>query len=226
MGPQLGFLGILILLAGTQPAREPLRPQKVRFQSRNFRNVLHWQPGKALVGATTLYFVQYKMYGQRQWKNKQDCWGIPGLFCDLTNETSDIHEPYYGRVKAASAGVFSGWSMTQRFTSWWETTIDPPVMDITQINGSLLVVLRAPDLPYKDQKRKNISMENYYELVYRVFIINNSLEKEQKVYEGAHRVVKIEVPASGSGYCVVAEIYRPMFDRSSQRSEERCVQIP
>ncbi|XP_037669740.1 interleukin-22 receptor subunit alpha-2-like [Choloepus didactylus] len=166
---------------------------------------------------------QRNLYGQRQWKNKQGCWGIQGLFCDLTNETSDIQEPYYARVRTASAGVFSGWSVTRRFTSWWETTIDPPAMKITPLNGSLLVVLRAPDLPYKDQKGKNISMENYYGLVYRVFIINNSLEKEQKVYEGTHRAVRIEAPAPRAAYCVVAEMYRPVFDSSSQRSEETCV---
>lgn len=55
--------------------------------------------------------------------------------------------------------------------------IDPPVMNITQVNGSLLVILHAPGLPYRDPKGKNVSVENYYELVYRVFIINNSLEK-------------------------------------------------
>lgn len=55
--------------------------------------------------------------------------------------------------------------------------IDPPIINITQVNGSLLVILHAPSLPYRDQKGKNVSIENYYELLYRVFIINNSLEK-------------------------------------------------
>lgn len=55
--------------------------------------------------------------------------------------------------------------------------IDPPVLNITQVNGSLWVILHAPSLPYRDQKGKNVSIENYYELVYRVFIITNSLEK-------------------------------------------------
>lgn len=55
--------------------------------------------------------------------------------------------------------------------------IGPPGMNITQVNGSLLVILHPPEIPYRNQKGKNVSMENYYELVYRVFIINNSLEK-------------------------------------------------
>ncbi|KAB0380488.1 hypothetical protein FD755_008272, partial [Muntiacus reevesi] len=275
----------------TQPANESLKPQRVHFQSRNFHNILHWQPGRACLGNNSVYFVQYKIrvekkqrwgqesvcpegdtkclmikvllklnasckhghklehtttcssypssaikelrflsfsvsrYGERQWKNKENCWGIQEFFCDLTNETSDIWEPYYGRVRTTLAGIHSGWTMTQRFTPWWETKIDPPVMSITQVNESLLVNLHAPNLPYRDQKGGNVSME-YYELVYRVFVINNSLEKERKVYEGAHRLVEIKVLSPHSGYCVVAEIYQPMLDRKSQRSRERCVASP
>ncbi|PNI87023.1 IL22RA2 isoform 2 [Pan troglodytes] len=231
MMPKHCFLGFLISffltgVAGTQSTHESLKPQRVQFQSRNFHNILQWQPGRALTGNSSVYFVQYKIYGQRQWKNKEDCWGTQELFCDLTSETSDIQEPYYGRVRAASAGSYSEWSMTPRFTPWWETKIDPPVMNITQVNGSLLVILHAPNLPYRYQKEKNVSIEDYYELLYQVFIINNSLEKEQKVYEGAHRVVEIEALTPHSSYCVVAEIYQPMLDRRSQRSEERCVEIP
>ncbi|XP_036759589.2 interleukin-22 receptor subunit alpha-2 isoform X2 [Manis pentadactyla] len=107
----------------THPAYESLKPQRVYFQSRNFHNILHWQPGRACAGNNNIYFVQYKMYGQRQWKNKEDCWGIQEFFCDLTNETSDIWEPYYGRVRTTSAGIHSGWTMTRRFTPWWEKPI-------------------------------------------------------------------------------------------------------
>ncbi|XP_008572250.1 PREDICTED: interleukin-22 receptor subunit alpha-2 [Galeopterus variegatus] len=231
MTPKHCFLGFLVsffltAVTGTQPAHESLKPQRVQFQSRNFHNILRWQPGRVLTGNSSVYFVQYKMYGQRKWKSKEDCWGIQELSCDLTNETSDVQEPYYGRVRTASAGSHSAWSMTRRFTPWWETKIDPPVINITQVNGSFLVILHAPNLPYRDQKGKNISVENYYELVYRVFIINNSLEKEQKLYEGAHRVVEIAALTPRSGFCVVAELYQPMLDRGSQRSEERCVKIP
>lgn len=64
-----------------------------------------------------------------------------------------------------------------KFPIFSPAKIDPPAMNITQVNGSLLVILHAPNMPYRNQKGKNVSMENYYELVYRVFIINNSLEK-------------------------------------------------
>ena len=45
----------------TQPANESLKPQRVHFQSRNFHNILRWQPGRACLGNNSIYFVQYKM---------------------------------------------------------------------------------------------------------------------------------------------------------------------
>ncbi|XP_028638443.1 interleukin-22 receptor subunit alpha-2 isoform X1 [Grammomys surdaster] len=244
MMPKHCFLGLLIMfLTGatavltvvsndvlatleTQPAHVSLNPQKVQFQSRNFHNILHWQPGSSVSSNGSIYFVQYKMYGQRQWKDKIDCWGTTVLFCDLTNETLDPYEPYYGRVMMAWAGSHSAWTRTARFTPWWETKLDPPVVTITRVNASLRVFLRPPELPNRNQTGKNTSMENYYNLVYRVFTINNSLEKEQKVYEGTQRAVEIEGLTPHSSYCVAAEMYQPMFDRRSPRSKERCVQIP
>ncbi|XP_002714805.1 interleukin-22 receptor subunit alpha-2 isoform X1 [Oryctolagus cuniculus] len=230
MMPKHCFLGLLIHffltgIGGSQPVHGSLKPQKVQFKSKNFHNVLHWQPGRMCVGNSNVYFVQHKMYGQSEWKDKQDCWGIRELFCDLTNETSHLQEPYYGRVQAACPGSHSDWGMSQRFTPLWETKIDPPVVNITQANGSALVILQAPDFPYRAQTGRNVSVENYYELVYRVFIINSSLKKERKIYEGAQRVVEISDVPLHSGYCVVAEIYQPMLNRKSQRSGERCVGV-
>ncbi|KAM5263992.1 interleukin-22 receptor subunit alpha-2 [Ctenodactylus gundi] len=221
----LGFLLSLSLTSGggSQPAQESLKPQRVQFQSRNFRNVLRWQPGQTRDDNSSAYFVQYKMYGDREWKNKENCWGTRELFCDLTNETSDLQEPYYGRVRMASAGRYSGWSMTPRFIPWWEMKIDPPVINITRVNGSLLVVLQAPVSLRSDQRGKTISKENYG---YRVFIIENSLKMEQQVYEGPHRVVEIETLIPRSGACIVAEIYIPRFNKGSPRSEKKCVGSP
>eukprot|EP00073_Rattus_norvegicus_P043063 XP_017445019.1 PREDICTED: interleukin-22 receptor subunit alpha-2 isoform X2 [Rattus norvegicus] len=179
--PKHCFLGLLIMLlttaTETQPAHVSLKPQKVQFQSRNFHNILHWQPGNSLTSNGSVYFVQYKTYGQGQWKDKNDCWGTTALFCDLTKETLDPYEPYYGRVMMAWAGSYSEWTRTPRFTPWWETKLDPPVVTITRVNASLRVRLRPPELPHRNQTGKNTSMENYYNLVYRVSIINNSLEK-------------------------------------------------
>lgn len=87
---------------------------KLNRLKKNWR-LLQWNKG------TQILSFSASRYGERQWKNKETCWGIREFFCDLTNETSDIWEPYYGRVKTALAGVHSGWTMTQRFIPWWES---------------------------------------------------------------------------------------------------------
>ncbi|GAB1294942.1 Interleukin-22 receptor subunit alpha-2 [Apodemus speciosus] len=229
------FLGLLTVLLTSatemQPAHVSLKPQKVQFQSRNFHNILHWQPGSSLTSNGSVYFVQYKtdrssQYGQRQWKDKIDCRGTTALFCDLTNETLNPYEPYYGRVMMTRAGSHSAWTRTPRFIPWWETKLDPPVVTVTRVNASLWVLLHPPALPYKNQNGKNTTMENYYDLVYRVFVINNSLEREQKAYEGTQRAVEIKGLTPHSSYCVVAETHQLMLDRRSPRGEESCVQIP
>ncbi|XP_036624710.1 interleukin-22 receptor subunit alpha-2 [Trichosurus vulpecula] len=203
---------------GSRPVQESLRPRRVEFQSFNLQNVLHWHPGSDFTPNNTVYFVQYKIYGQKEWTNKEGCWGICELFCDLTNETSDVQEPYYGRVKAASAGTHSNWSMTKRFLPWWETKIGPPSIHVKQSTRSIQLILHAPNSPYKSKRGKSISIQNYYELVYRVFTINHSLDMKQKVYEGTNDKVEMDM-IPGSSNCVAAEIYLPELAQSSMSTE-------
>lgn len=92
---------------------------------------------------------------------------LPDDFCLIPEFNNDlllcVHGKYYILSDLSKFPILSA-------------KIDPPVMNITHVNGSLLVNLHAPNLPYRDQEGENVSME-YYELVYRVFIFNNSLEK-------------------------------------------------
>uniref|UniRef100_A0A672UEK0 Interleukin-22 receptor subunit alpha-2 n=1 Tax=Strigops habroptila TaxID=2489341 RepID=A0A672UEK0_STRHB len=216
--------------------QDSIKPRKVEFRSLNFNNTLHWQPGTAREARDTVYFVQYKIasfllflhrYGQSTWQNKPDCWGIQNHVCDLTNETSDIQEPYYGRVKAASAGVYSSWSLSCRFTPWRETVIGPPTLAVVHSSKSIILKLQAPRSPYKRKRGSKIPMTNYYDLLYQVFVINNLLDKQHKVlvYEGKHKVIKIEDLRPGVSYCIMAKTYVPMLDRSSAYSSKHCTML-
>ncbi|XP_068006492.1 interleukin-22 receptor subunit alpha-2 isoform X1 [Melanerpes formicivorus] len=213
-----------ILGLENQDLQYSIKPQKVEFHSLNFNNTLHWQPGRAREARDTVYFVQYKVYGQSTWQNKDDCWGIQSHVCDLTNETSNIQEPYYGRVKAASAGVYSDWSLSCRFTPWRETIIGPPSVTVVHSNKFIKVKLQAPCSPYRRKKGSKIPMTNYYDLLYQVFIINNLLDEQHKllVYEGKDKVITIEDLRPGVSYCITAKTYVPMLDRSSAYSSRQC----
>uniref|UniRef100_A0A8C8E568 Interleukin-22 receptor subunit alpha-2 n=1 Tax=Otus sunia TaxID=257818 RepID=A0A8C8E568_9STRI len=172
----------------------------------------------------TSFFLFLHRYGQNTWQNKDDCWGIQNHVCDLTNETFDIQEPYYGRVKAASAGVYSNWSLSCRFTPWRETMIGPPTVTVVHSNKSIMLKLQAPHSPYKRKRGSKIPMTNYYDLLYQVFIINNLLDEQHRVlvYEGKDKVITIEDLRPGVSYCIVAKTYVPMLDRSSAYSNRQC----
>ncbi|XP_025033884.1 interleukin-22 receptor subunit alpha-2 isoform X2 [Pelodiscus sinensis] len=210
-------------VSGHRELQRLIKPLKVEFHALNLNSTLHWQPGSDAAGDIT-YFVQYKVYGQNLWKNKEECWGIREVFCDLTHETSDIREPYYGRVKSVSAGVHSDWNTSSRFTPWRETKIGPPSLKVTPRNKSIQLKLRAPNSPYKRRRGSKIPMTNYYDLLYRVFLISNMLDEKQKIlmYEGTDKVVKIEDLKSEVSYCIVVETYLPMLDRSSACSSKIC----
>ncbi|XP_057263595.1 interleukin-22 receptor subunit alpha-2 [Pezoporus wallicus] len=216
-----------ILVSENQDLQDSIKPQKVEFHSLNFNNTLHWQPGRARDARDTVYFVQYKVYGQSTWQNKADCWGIQNRVCDLTNETSDIQEPYYGRVKAALAGIYSNWSLSCRFTPWRETVIGPPTIAVAHSSKSIILKLQAPRSPYKRKRGSKIPMTNYYDLLYQVFVINNLIDKQHKVlvYEGKHKIIKIEDLRPGVSYCIMAKTYVPMLDRSSAYSSKQCTML-
>ncbi|XP_051470605.1 interleukin-22 receptor subunit alpha-2 [Apus apus] len=214
----------IILVLEYQDLQDSIKPQKVEFHSLNFNTTLHWQPGRAREARDIVYFVQYKVYGQSTWQNKDDCWGIQNHVCDLTIETSDIQEPYYGRVRALSAGVYSNWSLSCRFTPWQETMIGPPTITVVHSKTFIILKLQAPRSPYKRKRGSKIPMTNYYDLLYQVFIINNLLEKQHKelVYEGKDKVIKLEDLRPGTSYCIVAKTYLPMLERSSGYSSRQC----
>ncbi|XP_064411269.1 interleukin-22 receptor subunit alpha-2-like, partial [Latimeria chalumnae] len=122
---KLEYCGSGVCKPDASELHELIKPQQVKFHSENLKNVLHWQPG-SYKDNNTVYFVQYKMYGDKHWFHKQKCWGISSTFCDLTSETCDYSEPYFARVSAARISVQSDWVRTQTFTPRTETNIGPP----------------------------------------------------------------------------------------------------
>ncbi|XP_029452774.1 interleukin-22 receptor subunit alpha-2-like [Rhinatrema bivittatum] len=201
--------------------QDSIKPEKVEFNSLNFNSLLQWQPRRHIRN-DTVYFVQYKVYGQQEWTNKMDCWGIDELFCDLTQEMSDVREPYYGRVKAVSSCIHSDWNTSWRFIPWWETKVGPPLLKMNPCNRSIEIEIKAPSSPYKGKNGRNISMKKYHDLLYRIFIINHSVPGKHKMYEGRKKMIKIENLTPGTTCCVVAETYLPVLDRSSEYSSVLC----
>ncbi|NXN33330.1 I22R1 protein, partial [Nycticryphes semicollaris] len=69
------------------------------FSSTNFENILTWET-EADIPPGTVFDVQYKQYGDKDWLNKSECQSITRSFCNLTRETENFTENYYARVRA------------------------------------------------------------------------------------------------------------------------------
>ncbi|CAB1340253.1 unnamed protein product [Coregonus sp. 'balchen'] len=97
------------------------RPEGVHFNSMNLRNIVKWHPGKDTPNDTH-YTVEYAIYGDRvdggarqvRWRVKKQCRDIPQTWCDLSNETTDLDEGYFARVKAVGKIRSSKWTLTEK----------------------------------------------------------------------------------------------------------------
>lgn len=49
-----------------------------------------------------------------RWRAVQRCTEIVQSWCDLSNETRDLEQGYYARVRAVSRKAYSRWVMTQK----------------------------------------------------------------------------------------------------------------
>ncbi|KAM6964881.1 interleukin-20 receptor subunit alpha, partial [Aplochiton taeniatus] len=112
MTQRSAILFVLWLLTHFKTAASSLspahpRPVDVFFSSVNLRNILQWHAGKG-TPSSTRYTVQYAIYGDRvpggggrvRWRGTPRCRDTVLTWCDLSNETADLEEGYFARVKA------------------------------------------------------------------------------------------------------------------------------
>ncbi|XP_012606318.2 interleukin-22 receptor subunit alpha-1 [Microcebus murinus] len=162
--------------------------QHVKFQSSNFENILTWDGGTEST-PDTVYSVEYKTYGEREWLAKEGCQRIPRRSCNLTVETGNITEFYYARVTAVSSGGRSATKMTDRFSSLQHTTIKPPDVTCIPKVRSIQMIVHPTPIPVHAGDGHQLTLEDiFHDLFYRLELhINHTyqmhLEGKQREYE-------------------------------------------
>ncbi|XP_034731016.1 interferon lambda receptor 1 [Etheostoma cragini] len=116
---------------------------KVRFVSRNFYNILQWDPVEhASPGEEVLYSIHYWSDAKEEAKQiKEECQNITSLSCNLTAETPSVPDVHYW------AHVFSNGSLlyrTNRFKPIAETILGPPILSKYTTVSSLHVNVTLP----------------------------------------------------------------------------------
>ncbi|XP_069335648.1 interleukin-22 receptor subunit alpha-1 [Eulemur rufifrons] len=162
--------------------------QHVKFQSSNFENILTWDSGPEGT-PDTVYSIEYKTYGEREWLAKQGCQRITRKSCNLTAETSNLNELYYARVTAVSSGGRSATRMTDRFSPRQHTTIKPPdVTCIPKVRSIQMIVHPNPTPAHKGDGHQLTLEDIFSDLFYHLELhVNHTyqmhLEGKQREYE-------------------------------------------
>ncbi|XP_042289792.1 interleukin-22 receptor subunit alpha-2 [Thunnus maccoyii] len=207
------LLGNLRVCVTAQVPEMLTPPAQVRFDSVDYKNVLHWTPP---ANTTSLqYYVQWKIYGEPQWLDVDGCQGIQKHQCDLSSVTSDPREWYYARVHASSLpSSKSAWALSPRFSPRWATKISPPVLklNVTELG----IVVRAK--PQRLLVRKIHSC-----LHYKIYLIDTRGEEVVFDMDCRSKKLILDKLKHKAKYCLQAQTLIPLQAKTSDRNSVKCV---
>ncbi|XP_041043169.1 interleukin-20 receptor subunit alpha-like isoform X1 [Carcharodon carcharias] len=200
-------------------------PSNVHFLSINLQNIVHWKLAGEK-GCRILSTVQYKVYGEKNWKNKKECQNVTRTHCDLSNETADYEEYYYARVRAVSSAGFSDWNKSGRFNPKVETNISSPKITVETGVGSINITLTAPKKWMTNNEARAISLAKAFpDLKYKLSVINRKTNKSLIFLEDG-KFKKVDALEHNTTYCVTAQSVEYSFYRISEPSELVCATTP
>uniref|UniRef100_UPI003AADFA2A interleukin-22 receptor subunit alpha-2 n=1 Tax=Centroberyx gerrardi TaxID=166262 RepID=UPI003AADFA2A len=187
-------------------------PVKVRFNSVDYENILHWTPPSN--NTSVQYDVQWKIYGETQWLDVEGCQGIHKHHCDLSSLTSDLREWYYARVHACSLpSSRSAWALSPRFSPRWNTKISAPAVRLNATEKGIVVHVKPPrSLAQKMQNR----------LCCKVYLIHTSGEEEVFEIDCSSKRLILNELNHETKYCLQAQTLIPLQGKSSERSFPKC----
>ncbi|XP_053854888.1 interleukin-22 receptor subunit alpha-1 [Vidua macroura] len=156
--------GFLIVLAGVSvvgivATERSSCLKRAEFSSTNFENILTWET-EADIPPGTVFDVQYKQYGEKSWLTKHECQSITQLFCNLSRETENFTEHFYGRVRAR--GCSSSWLRSERFEPRKETIIGAPQVEYIPYVRSIKFLIRPPLTPLRGEDEQQLTVEDIY----------------------------------------------------------------
>lgn len=160
----------------------------MKFQSSNFENILTWESGTEST-PDTVYSVEYKIYGEKNWLAKESCQRITQKSCNLTLETNNYTDLYYARVTALTRDSRSATKMTDRFCPQQHTTLKPPDVTCIPKVRSIQMIVHPTFIPIRSKEGHQSTLQDIFDdLSYRLELrINHTyqtyLEGKQKEYE-------------------------------------------
>ncbi|KAF3692203.1 Interleukin-22 receptor subunit alpha-2 [Channa argus] len=200
---------------------------RVYFVSKNFNNILHWDPVKtATPEEKVLYSVWYKSDTMDKFQLKEECHNITALSCDLTAETPSVYDIQYKALVLING---SSHGLSLRFKPLAETILGPPKLSISTTVLLLHVKVTLPLGPngvsIADIINGSTKGPNQGAIIYTLKITEpKSAALEEKKTTGQF---VIDLKSKLSLYCGYV-VYVPLSEsgRSQSQNASFCVTVP
>ncbi|NXF32300.1 I20RB protein, partial [Nyctibius bracteatus] len=205
------FLFFLLLGILGEDALLPA-PQNISILSTNMKHFLTWSP-VIVQGETVRYSVEFQGEYEREYANESwipisECSLITATVCNITEDISAT-VAYNLRVRADVGTRRSEWGTLKGFFNRITTSLTPPLMKVIADGYHLLVELE--------------DMGPAFQFCVVYWKKGQESRMQQKVVKEAHSVVHLDTMEAGSDYCVKAQTYVEVINRSSSFSQTQCV---
>ncbi|XP_026050820.1 interleukin-20 receptor subunit alpha-like isoform X2 [Carassius auratus] len=212
----------------------PPEPRHVHFYSENLRNTVRWTPG-AGHPRDTVYTVEYAIYGDEEesgservrWRRVEHCSSVTHNECDVSQETFNLEEEYYARVRAVSADTQSVWTeSTSRFSPALHTILGAPLLELSVLQNYINVTIKGPFRWRTRRTRKEKSLWKIFpHMIYNVSVFNG------RSGDTAYMVLKTGKVTLGpldssSQICVRVQAQSESLPLAFKPSERQCVETP
>ncbi|XP_053936590.1 interleukin-20 receptor subunit beta isoform X2 [Cuculus canorus] len=176
------------------------------------KHFLTWSP-VIIQRETVRYSVEFQGEYEREYANESwipicECSFITATVCNITEDISAT-VAYNLRVRADVGTRKSQWSTLKGFFNRITTSLTPPLMKVIADGYHLLVELE--------------DMGPAFQFCVLYWKKGQESRMQQKVVKGVSSVVHLDTMEAGPDYCVKAQTYVEVINRSSDFSQTQCV---
>ncbi|NXC16596.1 I20RB protein, partial [Corythaeola cristata] len=205
------FLFFLLLGILGEDALLPA-PQNISILSTNMKHFLTWSP-VMVQGETVTYSVEFQGEYEREHVNESwipicECSRITATVCNITEDISAT-VAYNLRVRADVGARRSEWGTLKGFFNRITTSLTPPLMKVIADGYHLLVELQDMGPAFQ-----------FYVLYWKK---GQESRMQHKLVKEVSSVIHLDTMEAGPDYCVKAQTYVEVINRSSSFSQTQCV---
>uniref|UniRef100_A0A672QSL2 Interleukin-20 receptor subunit alpha-like n=1 Tax=Sinocyclocheilus grahami TaxID=75366 RepID=A0A672QSL2_SINGR len=225
---------LLVCFIVASSVERPPEPRNVHFYSENLRNIVRWTPAAGSANGT-VYTVEYAIYGDEEesgservrWRRVEHCSSVTQSECDVSQQTFNLEEDYYARVRAASANTQSVWTETMhRFSPVLHTVLGAPLLELTVLQNYINITIKGPFRWRTKRTKKEKSLWKIFpHMIYNVSMFDGRSSHTNYMLLKNGNVTLGPLDFS-TRICVSVQAQSESLPLAYKPSERQCVETP